>query len=113
MLERVEDIYCLYQDIESGKIVENDMEYHDQVAKVLTNNYDLAYKCFTTCSVGFYMWFSKNYLAEIVNILYHHRKKALLIALKDHLLSLVDGNPYDPRIDSIGSIYHFVYKVLS
>jgi hypothetical protein len=48
----------------------------------------------------------------IVNILYHHRKKDLLMTLKDHLLSLVDDDPYDPRISSIGSIYHFVYKQL-
>ena len=113
MSQKIEEIYRIHQDIELGKLIENDMEYHNFVAKALTEDYDLAYKCFTTCNVEFYEWFSKNYLAEIVNILYHHRKKALLIALKEHLLSLADDNPYDPRISSIGSIYHFVYKVLS
>ena len=89
------------------------MKYHKEIAEAFKNDYYLAFDCFASCSVEFYMWFSENFLYEIIEILRFHGKKELLIILKAHLLELVDDNPYDSRISSIGTIYHYIHKSLN
>lgn len=88
-----EQIYDLYEKIKSNEIVETNNEYHDIIAKALMDDYDLAFDCFASCSVEFYMWFSKDYLYKLVEIIEFHGKKELLLLLKQHLLELVDDNP--------------------
>ena len=107
-----EDIFKLHKKIESGELVENNKEYHHEIAQALKDDYVLAFGCFATCSIEFYMWFTKDYLYEVTQIIKHHGQKELLIVLKEHLLEMVNGNPYDSRISSISSIYHFTYKSL-
>ena len=107
-----EQIYDLYEKIKSNEIVETNNEYHDIIAKALMDDYDLAFDCFASCSVEFYMWVSKDYLYRLVEIIEFHGKKELLLLLKQHLLEMVDDNPYDSRISSIASIYHVTYKYL-
>ena len=107
-----EQIYDLYEKIKSNELVEHDMEYHDEILEALKKDYDLAFDCFASCSVEFYMWFSKDYLYKLVEIIEFHGKKELLLLLKHHLLELVDDNPYDSRISSIATIYHVTYKYL-
>ena len=108
-----EQIFDLHIKIESNELVEHDMEYHKEIAEAFKNDYYLAFDCFASCSVEFYMWFSKDFLFEIIEILRFHGKKELLIILKAHLLELVDENPYDSRISSIGTIYHYIHKSLN
>lgn len=88
------------------------MQYHDEIAKALMADYDLAFCCFATCSIEFYMWFSKDYLYELVEIIRFHGKKELLLLLKNRLIEMANNNPYDRRIDSIHSVYHVTYKTL-
>lgn len=107
-----EQIYDLYEKIISNEITEHNMEYHEIITEALKNDYDLAFDCFASCSVEFYMWFTKDYLYKLVEIIEFHGKKELLLLLKHHLLELVDDNPYDSRISSIASVYHVTYKYL-
>lgn len=107
-----EQIYDLYEKVKSNQIIEQKMEYHEEIAEALKNDYDLAFDCFASCSVEFYMWFTKDYLYKLVEIIKFHGKKELLLLLKNHLLELVDNNPYDPRIDNITVVYHMTYKIL-
>ena len=107
-----EQIFDLYDKINSNEIIEKDMEYHKMIAEALKKDYDLAFDCFASCSVEFYMWFSKDFLYELVEIIRFHKKKELLLILKHHLLELVNDNHFDSRISSIDSIYHVTYKSL-
>lgn len=107
-----EDVFALYEKIASGNLEEKKTQYHNQIANALTQDYDLAFDVFASCSIEFYQWFSKDYLYEIVEIIRHHNKKELLLVLKAHLLEMVDGNHFDRRISSIDSIYHVTYKTL-
>ena len=107
-----EQIFDLYDKINSNEIIEKDMEYHKMIAEALKKDYDLALDCFASCSVEFYMWFSKDFLYELVEIIRFHKKKELLLILKHHLLELVNNNHFDSRISSIDSIYHVTYKSL-
>ena len=108
----VEDIYNLYEKIKSGKLMEENMQYHKDIAHTLMNNYDLAFICFSSCSVEFYMWFSKDFLYELVEIINFHKKKELLLVLKHNLLEQVNDNAYDNRISNIAVVYHATYKLL-
>ena len=107
-----EEIYQLYDKIISGELIEKDMQYHEEIANSLIEDYDLAFCCFATCSIEFYMWFTKDYLYKLVEIIEHHNKKELLLLLKNRLVEMADNNPYDRRIDSIHSVYHVTYKWL-
>lgn len=107
-----EQIYDLYQKIKSNELIEHNMEYHEEIVNALKKDYDLAFDCFASCSVEFYVWFTKDYLHKLVEIIEFHGKKELLLLLKNHLLELVDNNPFDSRISSIASVYHVTYKYL-
>lgn len=112
MFKFAADIFELYDKIVSKELVEQDKEYHHEIAEALKNDYWLAIGCFATCSVEFYMWFSKDYMYEITQIIRHHNKKELLVVFKEHLLEMVNNNPYDSRISGIAAIYHATYKFL-
>ena len=107
-----ENIFELHRKVASKELEENGMQYHDQIAKALKEDYDLAFVVFASCSIEFYQWFRNDYLYEIIEILRHHNKKELLLILKAHLLEMVDGNHFDKRISSIDTIYHVTYKIL-
>ena len=107
-----EQIYDLYEKIASGELKEENMQYHNEIAKALKEDYDLVFECFCTCSVEFFEWFAKDYLFEIVELIRFHGKKELLLALKHQLIEQVDGDQFDPRISSLATIYHATYKSL-
>lgn len=106
------DIFKVHEQIKAGKLIEKDKEYHDEIAKSLMNDYQLAINCFTSCSVDFYQWFAADYLYKLVDIIKHHRKKELLLLLKNHLLEEVNDNHFDRRISSIDTVYHVTYSIL-
>jgi hypothetical protein len=107
----VQDIFKIYEKIVAGQLIENDMQYHKEIAEALTNDYDLAFITFASCSPEFFQWFSKEFISEIIRIISHYKKKELLLVLKANLVEKVNGNQYDERIGSVHTIYHATYKI--
>ena len=107
----VEQIFDIQKKVSSATLVEKDNEFHKEIAKCLMENYDLALKCFSSCSVDFFLWFEDEFVYEIIQIIRRHKKMELLLALKNNLDNQT-GYSLRDRITSIDVIYHSTYKIL-
>ena len=62
------------------------MEHHKEIAEALKKDHDLAFDCFASCSVEFYVWFTKDYLHKLVEIIKFHGKKNYYYFLKSFII---------------------------
>ena len=102
------DIFRLYERIQSGELIEDNLNYHKEIIDAMKEDYELAFSCFAECSVDFFKWFSEGFWYEIAQMIIHHRELELLYLL-DGRLEEMTGNRFTGNIDLI---YHVVIKSL-
>lgn len=90
----IDELYKLFNEHKKEVSIEQSyedmlLEKCDLIENALRSDYNLAKQCFSTCTLDFFIWFTKD-ISLIDDIVISHKNCELLQVLNDHIKSFND-----------------------